>query len=85
MLAFLFKPRESLQPPSPLAPPARTFGSPALRRRWALPWGAWGVGFAGLFWNDGGSSLPQILQYDMWNVTPTDLWDWSALKAKIAQ
>ncbi|KAM3837456.1 ribonucleoside-diphosphate reductase large subunit [Vipera latastei] len=26
-----------------------------------------------------------ILQYDMWNVTPTDLWDWSALKAKIAQ
>ncbi|VDP14738.1 unnamed protein product [Soboliphyme baturini] len=25
-----------------------------------------------------------ILQYDMWNVIPTDLWDWSALKAKIA-
>ncbi|XP_015683288.1 ribonucleoside-diphosphate reductase large subunit [Protobothrops mucrosquamatus] len=24
-----------------------------------------------------------VLQYDMWNVTPTDLWDWSALKAKI--
>ncbi|XP_033224569.1 ribonucleoside-diphosphate reductase large subunit-like [Belonocnema kinseyi] len=24
-----------------------------------------------------------ILQYDMWNVTPTDLWDWSALKEKI--
>ena len=21
----------------------------------------------------------------MWNVTPTDLWDWAALKAKIAQ
>ncbi|KAG5895778.1 hypothetical protein JTB14_001625 [Gonioctena quinquepunctata] len=26
-----------------------------------------------------------ILQYDMWNVTPTDLWDWSALKEKIAK
>ncbi|XP_014211262.2 ribonucleoside-diphosphate reductase large subunit [Copidosoma floridanum] len=26
-----------------------------------------------------------ILQYDMWNVTPTDLWNWSSLKAKIAQ
>lgn len=26
-----------------------------------------------------------ILQYDMWNVTPTDLWDWDALKAKIAK
>ena len=25
-----------------------------------------------------------ILQYDMWNVTPTDLWDWTTLKAKIA-
>ncbi|KAF4551835.1 Ribonucleoside-diphosphate reductase large chain [Elsinoe fawcettii] len=25
------------------------------------------------------------LQYDMWGVTPTDLWDWSALKDKIAQ
>ncbi|RYG63338.1 hypothetical protein EON80_21450, partial [bacterium] len=25
-----------------------------------------------------------ILQYDMWNKTPTDLWDWSALKQKIA-
>lgn len=25
------------------------------------------------------------LQYDMWNVTPTDLWDWTALKARIAQ
>ncbi|XP_076288192.1 ribonucleoside-diphosphate reductase large subunit-like [Lasioglossum baleicum] len=24
-----------------------------------------------------------ILQYDMWNVSPTDLWDWSALKEKI--
>jgi ribonucleoside-diphosphate reductase subunit M1 len=26
-----------------------------------------------------------ILQYDMWNKEPTDLWNWSALKAKIAQ
>ncbi len=25
-----------------------------------------------------------ILQYDMWNVTPTDLWDWDSLKADIA-
>ncbi|KAF3168249.1 ribonucleotide-diphosphate reductase subunit rnr1 [Orbilia oligospora] len=25
------------------------------------------------------------LQYDMWNVTPTDLWDWDELKAKIAK
>ena len=27
--------------------------------------------------------LFQILQYDMWKVTPTDLWDWTALKEKI--
>merc|ERR1712241_213148 len=26
-----------------------------------------------------------ILQYDMWNVTPTDLHDWETLKAKIAK
>lgn len=26
-----------------------------------------------------------ILQYDMWNKTPTDLWDWAALKQKIAK
>ncbi|CAK1362956.1 Ribonucleoside-diphosphate reductase large chain [Cercospora beticola] len=25
------------------------------------------------------------LQYEMWGVTPSDLWDWDALKAKIAQ
>jgi ribonucleoside-diphosphate reductase subunit M1 len=25
------------------------------------------------------------LQYDMWGVTPTSLWDWAALKAQIAQ
>lgn len=24
------------------------------------------------------------LQYDMWGVTPTDLWDWVSLKEKIA-
>ncbi|XP_014745840.1 PREDICTED: ribonucleoside-diphosphate reductase large subunit [Sturnus vulgaris] len=30
-------------------------------------------------------SVPQILQYDMWNVTPSDLWDWKALKEKIAK
>uniref|UniRef100_A0A665WJ61 Ribonucleoside-diphosphate reductase n=1 Tax=Echeneis naucrates TaxID=173247 RepID=A0A665WJ61_ECHNA len=26
-----------------------------------------------------------ILQYDMWNKTPTELWDWNALKQKIAK
>lgn len=26
-----------------------------------------------------------ILQYDMWGKTPTDLWDWAALKTKIAE
>ncbi|XP_055376668.1 ribonucleoside-diphosphate reductase large subunit isoform X3 [Condylostylus longicornis] len=26
-----------------------------------------------------------ILQYDMWNKIPTDLWDWSTLKEKIAK
>lgn len=33
-----------------------------------------------------GSPVSQgILQYDMWERTPTELWDWEALKAKIAQ
>ena len=33
-----------------------------------------------------GSPVSQgILQYDMWDVTPTDLWDWASLKEKIAQ
>jgi len=33
-----------------------------------------------------GSPVSQgILQYDMWGRTPTDLWDWSALKAEIAK
>ncbi|KAI4502566.1 hypothetical protein M0802_002478 [Mischocyttarus mexicanus] len=26
-----------------------------------------------------------ILQYDMWNVTPTDLWDWDKLKKEISK
>lgn len=26
-----------------------------------------------------------IFQYDMWNVTPSNRWDWSNLKAKVAQ
>lgn len=26
-----------------------------------------------------------LLQYDLWNVTPTDLWDWATLKEKIAR
>lgn len=26
-----------------------------------------------------------ILQYDMWNVEPSDLWDWDELKKKIAK
>ena len=26
-----------------------------------------------------------MLQYDMWGVTPTDLWDWTTLKAKVAK
>lgn len=33
-----------------------------------------------------GSPVSQgILQYDMWNVTPTDLWDWTSLKKDIAK
>ena len=33
-----------------------------------------------------GSPVSQgILQYDMWNVTPTDLWDWDSLKGDIAK
>ncbi|KAL8687497.1 MAG: hypothetical protein Q9218_006347 [Villophora microphyllina] len=33
-----------------------------------------------------GSPVSQgILQYDMWNVTPTNLWDWDSLKADIAK
>jgi ribonucleoside-diphosphate reductase subunit M1 len=33
-----------------------------------------------------GSPVSQgILQYDMWNITPSDLWDWESLKADIAK
>ncbi|XP_015126458.1 ribonucleoside-diphosphate reductase large subunit [Diachasma alloeum] len=33
-----------------------------------------------------GSPVSQgILQYDMWGVTPTNLWDWAKLKEKISQ
>ncbi|KAL8854762.1 MAG: hypothetical protein Q9221_000545 [Calogaya cf. arnoldii] len=33
-----------------------------------------------------GSPVSQgILQYDMWNVTPSSLWDWDSLKADIAK
>ena len=33
-----------------------------------------------------GSPVSQgILQYDMWNVKPTDLWNWTELKEKIAE
>ena len=33
-----------------------------------------------------GSPVSQgILQYDMWDVTPTNLWDWSSLKDEIAK
>ncbi|KAI1434987.1 ribonucleoside-diphosphate reductase large chain [Xylaria sp. CBS 124048] len=33
-----------------------------------------------------GSPVSQgILQYDMWNVTPSDLWDWATLKQQIAE
>ncbi|XP_020286644.1 ribonucleoside-diphosphate reductase large subunit-like [Pseudomyrmex gracilis] len=34
---------------------------------------------------DGSPISKGILQYDMWNVNPSDLWDWDALKAKIAK
>ncbi len=30
---------------------------------------------------EGSPTSQGILQYDMWNVTPSDLWDWDALKA----
>ena len=33
-----------------------------------------------------GSPVSQgVLQYDMWNVQPTDLWNWTELKSKIAE
>lgn len=35
-------------------------------------------------WTGSPAQLGQ-LQYDMWGVTPTNLWDWASLKAKIAR
>ena len=29
------------------------------------------------------SVILQKLQYDLWGVTPSDLWDWATLKADI--
>lgn len=34
---------------------------------------------------EGSPASQGILQYDMWNRTPSDLWDWTALKVKIAK
>ncbi|KPI92653.1 PREDICTED: ribonucleoside-diphosphate reductase large subunit [Papilio xuthus] len=34
---------------------------------------------------EGSPTSQGILQYDMWDKTPTDLWDWSVLKEKIAK
>lgn len=34
---------------------------------------------------DGSPISKGIFQYDMWNVTPTDLWNWSELKEKVAK
>ena len=34
---------------------------------------------------EGSPASKGMLQYDMWGVTPTDLWDWASLKAKVAQ
>ncbi len=34
---------------------------------------------------EGSPSSKGILQYDMWNITPTDRWDWAGLKAQIAE
>jgi len=34
---------------------------------------------------EGSPASKGILQYDMWNVIPTDLWDWAALKQKIVK
>lgn len=34
---------------------------------------------------EGSPASQGILQYDMWGVTPSSLWDWAALKEKIAK
>ncbi|BGP43752.1 ribonucleotide-diphosphate reductase subunit rnr1 [Rhodotorula kratochvilovae] len=45
-----------------------------------------GEGWYPTYKKNGGSPASQgLLQYDLWNVTPTDLWDWAELKEKVAQ
>ncbi|KAK9463466.1 ribonucleotide reductase [Lipomyces oligophaga] len=34
---------------------------------------------------EGSPASKGVLQYDMWNVTPSDLWDWDELKEKMAK
>lgn len=34
---------------------------------------------------EGSPASQGILQYDMWGVTPTDLWDWDSIKERIAK
>ncbi|KAJ2913368.1 hypothetical protein MD484_g7041, partial [Candolleomyces efflorescens] len=34
---------------------------------------------------EGSPASQGLLQYDLWNVTPTNLWDWASLKAQIAK
>ncbi|XP_026732312.1 ribonucleoside-diphosphate reductase large subunit [Trichoplusia ni] len=34
---------------------------------------------------EGSPASQGVLQYDMWNKVPTDLWDWASLKEKIAK
>ncbi|KAG6844039.1 ribonucleoside reductase large subunit Cdc22 [Tephrocybe sp. NHM501043] len=34
---------------------------------------------------EGSPASQGLLQFDLWNVTPTGLWDWATLKAKIAR
>jgi len=34
---------------------------------------------------EGSPASKGILQYDMWNVTPTELWNWDELKTKVAK
>ncbi|XP_003386357.1 PREDICTED: ribonucleoside-diphosphate reductase large subunit-like [Amphimedon queenslandica] len=44
------------------------------------------AGEEGVYETYHGSPVSQgILQYDMWDVTPSDLWDWKALKEQIAK
>ncbi|RXW14162.1 hypothetical protein EST38_g11687 [Candolleomyces aberdarensis] len=34
---------------------------------------------------EGSPASQGLLQYDLWNVTPTNLWDWASLKAQVAK